>query len=168
MPATPDDLFARLDELGIEVETRQHAPLFTVEESQALRGEIPGGHTKNLFLKDKKDRLWLVVAPEDAAVDLKRLPDAIGSARLSFGKAELMEEVLGVVPGSVTPFAIINDTGGRVSVVLSDELLGHEVLNFHPLVNTMTTTIGRDDLVAFLKAENHAPLVATLPTVDAG
>lgn len=163
MPATPEDLFARLAELGIEVETREHEPLFTVEQSQALRGEIAGGHTKNLFLKDKKDRLWLVVAPEEAPVDLKRLHAAIGSARLSFGKAELLGEALGVVPGSVTPFSVINDREGRVTVVLSEELLAHETLNFHPLVNTMTTSIARDDLVAFLKAEGHDPVVAALP-----
>ncbi len=168
MAATPDDLFARLGDLGIEVETREHEPLYTVEQSQALRGEIPGGHTKNLFLKDKKDRLWLVVAPEEAAVDLKRLPAAIGAAKVSFGKAELMEEVLGVIPGSVTPFSIINDTDGRVTVVLAEELLAHETLNFHPLVNTMTTSIARDDLVAFLKAEGHDPVIASLPSGEAG
>ncbi len=109
MPASRADLFAMLDRLGIKTATTEHPPLHTVEESQALRGEIAGGHTKNLFLKDKKDQVFLVVAEEDAAIDMKSLHKRIGSARLSFGKPELLIELLGVVPGSVTPFGVIND-----------------------------------------------------------
>lgn len=159
MPLSPDDLIARLDDLGFETKTVRHPPLFTVADSQALRGEIPGGHTKNLFMKDKKDRLWLVVAEEDAEIDLKRLHERIGSARLSFGRPDLLLETLGVAPGSVTPFGVANDAGGRVTVVLDAALMRHVVLNFHPLTNEATTSIRREDLLAFLEACGHPPLV---------
>lgn len=162
MPATRADLFAMLDELGIETATTEHPPLHTVEESQALRGEIAGGHTKNLFLKDKKDQVFLVVAEEDAPIDMKGLHKRIGSARLSFGKPELLAELLGVVPGSVTPFGVINDTEKRITVILDSALLRHEELNFHPLQNVATTTIGRDDFVAFLRHAGHPPQVLAL------
>src|SRR5215468_9949710 len=135
-PATPDDLFAFLDRLGIAHETVNHPPLFTVEQSQALRGKIPGGHTKNLFLKDKKDALFLVVALEDATIELKSLHRLLGAAgRFSFGSAELMLELLGVEPGSVTPFGALSDAGGRVTVVLDRALMEHATINAHPLVN---------------------------------
>ncbi|MEJ8574928.1 prolyl-tRNA synthetase associated domain-containing protein [Microbaculum marinum] len=159
MPLTPDQLLDRLQSLGFETTTVRHPPLFTVADSQELRGEIEGGHTKNLFMKDKKGRLWLVVAEEDADIDLKRLHERIGSARLSFGKPELLIEVLGVRPGSVTPFGAVNDTEGRVTVVLDEALLRHAVLNFHPLTNDATTSIRRDDLIAFLRDTGHDPLV---------
>ena len=166
MPATPADLFACLERLGIATTTVEHPPLFTVEQSRALRGEIAGGHTKNLFLKDKKGAVFLVVAEEDAEIDMKSLHKAIGSARLSFGKPELLAGLLGLVPGSVTPFGAINDTLGRVSVILDAGLMRHARLNFHPLVNTATTSIGRDDLVAFLRHTGHEP--AILPLAAAG
>jgi Ala-tRNA(Pro) deacylase len=159
MPATPADLFALLDRLGIAYATVSHPPLFTVTDAQSLRGTIPGGHTKNLFLKDKADALFLVVADEDAAIDLKSLHHKIGSKRLSFGSAALLEDVLGVPPGSVTPFAAMNDTAGRVTVILDQAMMAHERLNFHPLTNTMTTSIGRDDLPTFLSATSHPPRV---------
>ena len=159
MPATPADLFARLAALGIDTSTIEHPPLFTVEESKRLRGEIPGGHTKNLFLKDKKDALFLVVALEHAEIDLKRLHDRLGCGRLSFGKAELLEEALGITPGSVTPFAVINDTRGRVTVVLDEPMMREPLLNYHPLVNTATTAIRSEDLVRFLKDTGHEPRV---------
>ncbi|MDJ1158681.1 YbaK/EbsC family protein [Chelatococcus sp. SYSU_G07232] len=160
MAATPPDLFAFLAGLGISVRTVEHAPLFTVADSQKLRGDIPGGHTKNLFLKDKKGRIFLVVLLEDAVVDLKRLHDAIGaSGRLSFGSAELLRATLGVEPGSVTPFAAINDEAGVVTVVLDTDMLACEQLNYHPLVNTMTSGIAREDLIAFLRATGHEPLI---------
>ena len=162
MAASPENLFAYLEERGIETRTVRHPPLFTVEQSRALRGEIAGGHSKNLFLKDKKGALFLVVAEEDAEVDLKSLHRLIGSARLSFGRAELLAEVLGVPPGAVTPFAAINDTGGRVTVILDAGLMRHETLNFHPLDNSATTSIGRDDLVRFLEATGHAPRILEL------
>jgi len=165
MPAaTPDDLFAYLDRLGIRTATFEHAPVFTVAESRSIKAAIPGGHSKNLFLKDRKDRLFLVVAKDETRIDLKRLHEAIGaSGRLSFGSAELLREILGVEPGSVTPFALINDTARRVSAILDAELMAFERVNFHPLVNSMTTTIARDDLLAFLSATGHEARVLRLP-----
>src|SRR5215813_3248706 len=160
MAATPADLFAFLDRLGIPHGTVSHAPLFTVEQSRALRGRIPGGHTKNLFLKDKKDALFLVVALEDAAIELKGLHRRLGAnGRFSFGSADLLRATLGVEPGAVTPFAAMNDTGGRVMVVLDAAMMAHDILNYHPLDNTMTTSIGRGDLVRFLEATGHVPRV---------
>lgn len=170
MPATPADLFAFLDKLGIAHPTVTHAPLFTVEESQALRGTIPGAHTKNLFLKDAKDQLWLISAEGHAAIDLKRLHKVIGSARLSFGSAELMEEVLGVTPGSVTAFALINDRDRhRVRFVLDRTLAEAALVNFHPLTNTATTTIDQAGFRRFLAAVGVQPLVvdfAAMQVVD--
>jgi Ala-tRNA(Pro) deacylase len=158
MPATPDELFAFLDRLGITHATVSHPALFTVEQSQALRGQIPGGHTKNLFLRDKRGAFYLVVALEDAAIALKDLHRRLGaSGRFSFGSAEAMGELLGVVPGSVTPFAAINDTAGEVTVVLDRAMLDRDVLNFHPLVNTMTTSISKAGLLKFLAATGHEP-----------
>ena len=160
MPITPDQLFAALDALGIKHSTIKHPPLFTVEQSQALRGQIPGGHTKNLFLRDKKHALYLVVALEDAEIDLKGLHRQLGaSGRFSFGSADLLAEVWGVVPGAVTPFGAINDTETRVTVVLDAAMMEHAVLNYHPLVNTMTTSIAREDLVKFLESTGHVPRI---------
>src|SRR5215472_6372349 len=158
MPATPSDLFAYLDRLGIRHATVAHPALFTVEQSRALRGTIPGGHTKNLFLRDKKGALFIVTAPEDAVIELKSLHRKLGaSGRFSFGAAELMRATLGVEPGAVTPFAALNDTSGRVAVVLDAQMMRHATLNYHPLRNTMTTSIARDDLVRFLTATGHPP-----------
>jgi Ala-tRNA(Pro) deacylase len=162
MPATPDDLFARLDSLGVAHSTVTHPPLFTVEESKKLRGEIPGAHTKNLFLKCKKGTLWLVVALESTAIDMKRLHGLLGCGRLSFGKPELMVEVLGVEPGSVTPFALINDTQNRINVVLEEAMLEKEPLNFHPLRNVATTAISREGLLAFIASCGHSPRITAL------
>src|SRR3712207_3889880 len=154
--AAPPDLFAFLDTLGIAAETAEHAPVFTVAESRSIKARIPGGHSKNLFLKDRKDRLFLAVARDETRIDLKRLHEPIGgSGRLSFGSADHLREALGVEPGSVTPFAVINDALCRVHVVLDAELMACERVNFHPLVNTKTTTIARGDLLAFLRATGH-------------
>jgi Ala-tRNA(Pro) deacylase len=156
MSASPADLFAYLAQLGIAHTTVNHPPLFTVEESRALRGQIAGGHTKNLFLKDKRGALYLVTAIEHAEIELKSLHRRLGaSGRFSFGSAELMRETLGVEPGSVTPFGALNDTARRVTVVLDAEMMTHAALNFHPLVNTMTTAIARDDLLRFLAETGH-------------
>jgi Ala-tRNA(Pro) deacylase len=155
MPATPEDLFANLARLGVETATHHHAPAFTVQEGHAVWGAIPGVHCKNLFLKDAKAKLWLVVAPTDRRIDLKTLPARIGAARLSFGSAELLREVLGVEPGSVTPFAVINDTSHRVSVILDAWMMAQHLLNYHPLRNDMTTTIPADGLRAFLASTGH-------------
>jgi Ala-tRNA(Pro) deacylase len=160
MPATPDDLFAFLDRLAIAHTTVTHAPLFTVEQSQALRGTIPGGHTKNLFLKDKRDAVFLVVAPEQGSVDLKTLHHKLGAGRFSFGSADLMLELLGVTPGAVTAFGVINDKSARVNVVLDAGLMQNAILNCHPLVNTMTTSIPREGLLRFFEATGHTPRIA--------
>jgi Ala-tRNA(Pro) deacylase len=163
MPASPDDLFAFLANLNIPHKTGWHTAVFTVEEGRALRGSAEGGHTKNLFLRDKKGVPFLVVAQEDTAIELKSLHRQLGaSGRFSFGSTELMRELLGVEPGSVTPFSVINDTDRRVIVVLDAALMAHEALNFHPLVNTGTTTISRQDLLKFLEATGHKPRIEVL------
>jgi Ala-tRNA(Pro) deacylase len=157
---TPDALFAALDALGIKHSTIKHPPLFTVEQARELRGQISGGHTKNLFLRDKKGALYLIVALEDAVIDLKGLHRLLGATgRFSFGSADLLREVWGVAPGSVTPFGAINDVEHRVTVVLDVPMMEYELLNYHPLVNTMTTALARDDLVRFLAWTGHPPRI---------
>ena len=169
MPASPDDLFAYLDTLGIAHKTVTHPAVFTVDEGRELRGTIAGGHTKNLFLRDKKGAAFLVVALEHAVIELKSLHRLLGATgRFSFGSAGLMSELLGVEPGSVTPFAAINDTAGRVTVVLDAAMMAHEVLNFHPLVNTGTTTISRAGLLKFLEATGHHPRIEAVSGTAGG
>lgn len=160
MRATQDDLFDLLKRLGIETRTVCHPPLFTVADSQKLRGEIAGAHTKNLFLRDRKDRHFLVTLGEEAVVDLKTIHSVIGaSGKVSFGKPEALMEHLGVVPGAVTPFGVINDKAGAVTMVLDRALMEHDIINAHPLTNEATTSIAREDLVRFLKEVGHEPLV---------
>jgi Ala-tRNA(Pro) deacylase len=130
-----------------------------VQESARLERTLPGGHTKNLFLKDKKDRLFLVVALSRARIDLKNLHRILDSDRLSFGRPELLLEVLGVPAGSVTPFALINDTQRRVTVILDADMMRQEQLNYHPLENTATTNIAREDLLRFIRACGHTPRI---------
>jgi len=162
MPSTPADLFAFLDRLKIPYSTVSHPPLFTVEQSRELRGTIPGEHTKNLFLRDKRGAYYLVVASEDATIDMKGLHRRLGAkGRFSFGSADALRHLLGVEPGAVTPFAAINDVAGQVAVVLDAGMLAHELLNYHPLVNTMTTSISRAGLMTFLKACGHEPRIET-------
>ena len=156
MPKTEAELFAFLADLGISVSTVRHPPLYTVADSQSLRGEIPGGHTKNLFLKDKKDNFFLVSVGEDAVVDLKQIHQIIGAAgRVSFGKPEMLMELLGVTPGAVTVFGLINDIAGRVKVVLDKALMDHAVINAHPLTNEATTSVAAADLIRFVEATGH-------------
>jgi Ala-tRNA(Pro) deacylase len=161
MPKTKSELFSFLGKLGISVTTVAHPPLFTVADSQALRGEIPGGHTKNLFLKDKKDNVFLVTVGEEDVIDLKSVHTIIGgSGRVSFGKPELLMELLGVMPGAVTPFGVINDDARRVRVVLDTTLMNsHPIINAHPLTNEATTSISAADLVLFLRATGHDPAI---------
>ena len=161
-PATTDELFQYLAELGVRTTTARHAPVFTVEEAKALRGDLPGGHVKNLFLRNKRGEMWLVVAEEDRAIDLKKLGERLGAGRLSFGSAERLMASLGVPPGAVTPFAVINDRDHRVRVVIDRGLLAHDPLNCHPLTNAMTTAISPKDLLAFLAACGHRPEVIDL------
>ncbi|NLH83032.1 MAG: prolyl-tRNA synthetase associated domain-containing protein [Phyllobacteriaceae bacterium] len=163
MPLTRADLLRRFDELGIATTTTDHVAVFTVAESRHVKEAIVGAHSKNLFLKDKKGRIFLVSAEGDAAIDLKAISEKIGaSGRVSFGKPELLFELVGVTPGSVTPFGVINDVEGRVTVVLDAALMEHEILNFHPLENTATTSIGRGDFVRFLEAIGHPPLIVAV------
>jgi Ala-tRNA(Pro) deacylase len=169
MPTTPDQLFATLDRLGIAHTTVKHPPVFTVDQAARLRGEVAGGHTKNLFLRDKKHELYLVVALEDAGIDLKGLHRLLGATgRFSFGSSDLLREVWGVEPGAVTPFGAINDTNGRVTVVLDAAMMEHATLNYHPLVNTMTTSIKREDLVKFLESTGHIPRIERVSGSPAG
>lgn len=151
-----------LDGLGISVDVHRHPPLITVEGSKALRGDIPGPHVKNLFLKDKKQRLWLVTTLEDTPVNLKTLNKVIGSARLSFGKPDLLAEVLGVQPGSVTPFAVMNDAGARVTLVLDAAMMALDQVNAHPLHNEATVTIATADLLTFVRKTGHEPVVVAI------
>lgn len=165
MAATREDLMAYLMGLGISITTVEHPPVFTVEEAQSLRGDLPGGHTKNLFLKDKKGGLWLVVCLEDRRVDLKALRKRLGAPSLSFGKPDLLIDVLGIEPGSVTPFSLMNDTDGRVTAVFDQGMLEFDPLNFHPLKNDATSQIKPDDLLKFARATGHEPVISEIDEV---
>ena len=168
-PLTPQQLLEQLAALGIEASTVEHEPVFTVAESRPVKARIPGAHSKNLFVKDKKGRLFLITAQDETPIDLKRAHEAIGaSGRLSFGSADQLREVLGIEPGSVTPFAVANDRAGRVTVILDANLMEHERVNFHPLVNSMTTGVSRDDLLRFLRATGHEPAIVRLPEPQGG
>ena len=156
---TRAELIAFLDQLGIASTTHDHPAVFTVGESEAIKQAIPGVHTKNLFLKDSKDQLWLISAEGHAQIDLKRLHTVIGSARLSFGRAELMAETLEVAPGSVTAFGLVNDRNHRVRFVLDRTLAEADVVNFHPLTNTATTTVSGEGFRRFLAAVGVSPMI---------
>lgn len=162
MPASRKDLFERLAELGIETTTVEHEAVFTVAESGELERKLPGAHTKNLFLKDEKGALFLVVAMSSTRIDLKALSKTLSAGRPSFGKPELLLDVLGVPPGAVTAFSVINDQARRVSVVIDAELMKHETINCHPLENTATTNIAREELLRFIRACGHEPRVVML------
>lgn len=164
--ARPQDVLARLDDLGIAVTTHHHPPLFTVEQSKELRGDLPGGHCKNLFLRDRKGRMWLVVCREDLRIDLKALGPRIGADRLSFGSADRLMRVLGVIPGAVSPFALINDTDNQVTVILDKGMMALSPLNYHPISNEMTTAITPDGLVDFIRACGHEPRIEDLEVGD--
>ena len=161
-------LFERLEALGIATETHAHAPVFTVEESRELRGDLPGAHCKSLFLKDKKGVLWLVVALEDRRIDLKALAGLIGAARLSFASPARLAAHLGVVPGAVTTFALINDDANAVRVVIDAGIATAGRAHFHPLSNDATTAIAPADLLRFIAALGHEPAVVDLAAATAG
>ena len=162
MTANRNDLFALFDKLVIETTTVEHIPVFTVEEAKKVHDQIPGGHCKNLFCKDEKGTLWLIVALEDARIDLKVAKDRIGSKRLTFGKPELLLEILGVEPGSVTPFGLINDIQAKTNVILDEAMMRLQRLNFHPLKNDATTTISSGDLITFINATGHNPRIVAV------
>jgi Ala-tRNA(Pro) deacylase len=163
MMSREQELLKELDQLSVAWTMHEHEAVFTVEASKTLHESISGIHTKNLFLKDAAAQYWLVTAPHDARVDLKALPMAIGSKKLSFGKAEAMEELLGVSPGSVTPLAAFNDRQGRVKVVIDSRLAAADHANVHPLRNTATLGLSGPGLIAFLDNHDHPPLIVELP-----
>ncbi|MBV9991798.1 MAG: prolyl-tRNA synthetase associated domain-containing protein [Alphaproteobacteria bacterium] len=163
MATTEEQLYERLRALDIAWVRYEHAPVFTVEEAAVVNATQPGGHTKNLFLKDKKGGLWLVVLRDDFRLDLNGLSKQIGAPRFSFGSGELLMATLGVPPGSVTPFALINDPGHTVRVVLDEVMLGQEPLNYHPLRNDRTIAVSAADLLKFIAACGHEPMVVRLP-----
>jgi Ala-tRNA(Pro) deacylase len=158
-PLTPNELFARLDALGIAHRTRAHAPVFTVAEAASVRGAMPGGHCKCLFLKDKKGGFWLAVMLEERHIALGRLAARLAAPRFSFGSADELHALLGVHPGSVTPFALVNDAEHRVTPVLDRAMLDHDPLNYHPLTNDRTTAIASADLLRFIAACGHRPRI---------
>jgi Ala-tRNA(Pro) deacylase len=167
VPATPETLLARLAELGIEAATRHHAPVFTVAEAQALRGDLPGGHCKSLFLRDRSGGFWLAVLQEDRKLSVNALARAIGAPRVSFATPPELMQHLGVVPGAVTPFGLVNDVDRRVTPVLDAAMLRrHAVLNFHPLDNRMTTAITPADLLRFIAACGHTPRLIELAALE--
>lgn len=159
LPTSPEALLARLEHLGISFHAHSHPPYRTVEDAQAMRGDVPGGHCKNLFLKDKKGRFWLVVALEEAVVRLNQFDKVIGSARLTFASADRLWDILGVRPGSVTPFALINDRERQVTVVLQKRMLDCDPVHYHPLVNTQTVALTAVDLLKFIRACGHQPMI---------
>jgi len=165
---TPEQLLARLEEMGLAQTTLWHRPVFTVDEGQDIKAQLPGGHTKNLFLNDGKDQLWLISALGETQIDLKRLPPVIGSARLSFGNAGLMEETLGVTPGSVTALALINDTEKRVRFVADAALMDADPINFHPLTNAATTALSQADFRRFLREVGVEPIVVDFERLERG
>jgi Ala-tRNA(Pro) deacylase len=158
MPATPEDLFAYFDRLGIAHATHPHRPIFTVEEGADLKAQLPGGHSKNLFLKDKKGQLFLLSALGDTVIDLNAVSKAIGAGRFSFGSAERLMENLGVTPGSVTLFALINDPERKVRLLLDEGFFEHDLVNFHPLKNDATTAISPADMLKFIRSLGREPI----------
>src|SRR5271169_6991145 len=165
-PLTPEELFARLDALGIAHRTYSHPPVFTVAEATALRGSLPGAHCKSLFLKDKKGGFWLAVLLEQRRIDLKKLASELEAPRFSFGGAADLDAVLGVSPGSVTPFALVNDVEHLVTPVLDAAMLDHDPLNYHPLANDRTTAIAAADLLCFISACGHVPRIVDLAGIE--
>jgi Ala-tRNA(Pro) deacylase len=157
-------LMGRFKQLGLATTTVEHPPLRTVEEAQRLRGDLPGGHVKNLFLKDKQKRYWLVVAQEDATINLKALAAQLEAQKFSFASADELNQILGIIPGAVSPLAVINDVEGKVTVVLDERLADISPLNFHPLRNDRTTAIGVEDFLTFLKAIDHSPRLISIPS----
>ena len=156
---TPPELFDFFAELGLATTTVEHEPVFTVAEARRLRGSLPGSHSKSLFLRNKKGRMWLVTADADRTIDLRRLGESLEAGRVGFASPERLLQYLGVTPGAVSPFGVVNDLDGQVQVALDAEMLQDEPLNFHPLVNTRTTAISRADFLAFLRATGHEPLL---------
>jgi len=168
MPAAKEDLFAFLDDLGVAHETKNHAPVFTVEESAAIKADMPGAHTKNLFLKDKKGSFFLICAESHAQIKVNKLHPHLGCKRLSFANADYLMEHLGVLPGSVCLFSIVNDKAGAVKLIIDKTLADADIVNFHPLLNDATTAISSADMIKFAKATDHDPLIMDFAIMDSG
>jgi len=166
MPSTRSELFSKLDTLGIPHKTYDHAPVFTVEESTAIKAQMPGGHSKNLFLKDKAGAFFLICAQSDTPIKINKLHPVLGCKRLSFGKPEALLDKLGVTPGSVTLFSIMNDQAGEVTLIIDQRLTEHDLVNFHPLLNDATTAISSDDMIKFAKATGHDPVILDLASLS--
>ncbi len=166
MPATRQDLFDFFEAQDISHKTKDHKPVFTVEESAEIKADMPGAHTKNLFLKDKNGRFFLVCAEAHAQVKVNRLHPVLGCKRLSFGKPEPLLEYLGVVPGSVTLFSVINDTDQNVTLVIDKTLAEADIVNFHPLLNDATTAISSTDMIKFAKATGHDPVIMDFTALE--
>lgn len=162
LPTSPDSLMAKLDELGIAYQLYHHEAVYTVEESQKLDDTIPGTHCRNLFLRDKKKKNFLVVLQNATDVDMKKLPPVIGSDRLSFGSADRLWEFLGVRPGSVCPFAITNDTENKVKILFDKSMMKTDIVNYHPLLNTMTVSLKPADLLKFIETTGHEAHIVDL------
>ncbi len=162
LPTTPEALLKILQDLDIAYKMHEHEAVFTVEESSKINDDIAGTHCRNLYLRDKKKKNFLVVAANETEVDLKRLQDSIECGRLSFGSADRLWQFLGIRPGSVCPFTVINDTDHQVQIILDAQMMNSEIVNYHPLDNTMTISITPDDLLKFLAHTGHAPLILDL------
>lgn len=162
LPTSPDSLMAKLDELGVEYQLHHHEAVYTVEESEKIDADIPGTHCRNLFLRDKKKKNFLVVLQNATDIDMKKLPPVIGSDRLSFGSADRLWEFLGVRPGSVCPFAITNDTENKVKILLDKSMMETDVVNYHPLLNTMTVSLKPADLLKFIETTGHEAHIVDL------
>lgn len=155
LPTSPQQLMAKLNELGIEYTLYEHEPIFTVADGEHLKKDIPGAHCRNLFLRDKKKKMFLVVARNETEVDLKAIPDKIGAGRISFGSADRLWQYLGIRQGSVNPFCIINDTDRNVKVVLDQSMMDADLVNYHPMDNAMTIGIAPVDLIKFIEHTGH-------------
>ncbi len=162
MPTSPEALMTRLESLGISYDLHHHKAVFTVAESETVDSEIPGTHCRNLFLRDRKKKNYLLVLQNTTEVDIKKLPAVIESAPLSFGSADRLWQFLGVRPGSVCPFSIINDTENQVKVMLDKSMMETEVVNYHPLLNTMTVAVTPKDLIKFIEDCGHEAHIVDL------
>lgn len=168
LPTSPESLMARLEELGIDYVLHHHEAVYTVEESQKLDHDIPGTHCRNLYLRDKKKKNYLVVLQNATDVEMKKLPPVIGSDRLSFGSADRLWQFLGVRPGSVCPFCIMNDTDQQVKILLDKSMMEADLVNYHPLLNTMTVTLKPDDLLKFIESTGHEAHIVDLSVARPG
>lgn len=164
--AGQDELYALFDSHDISYVHNTHPPLHTVEESRELRGNLPGAHVKNMFLKDKKDRLWLVTCLEHRKIRIRDLEKQVGAAKASFGKPELLWDALGIRPGAVSPFGLINDPDHRVQPILDAQMLDVDPINAHPLHNEATTTLSAADFKRFFQITGHAPLIIDFDALE--